>query len=304
MAEGYYPEFYLKKRQRERVYSWIWTGAKFLAVIVVGLLGALVFYRTVILPRNAGSGATEKQASERGELRTQQRLDDLNRTSAQNSAAAVQEPAAKAPDLDGIEYSRSLPDVNVSVEAGSLEGAAVTGNTPAPPDDNNAVMGPDAGGPAAGASGGDTSGTAGSQPAPKEIPSAAKPETVKPKEQPKQEKPVEKPKTEKPKAQEKPAETKPVEKPKADSGDSAAAKSGPESFSFNVYAGGYLTREAAESHKGDLSTVGMSGSVQEKGGKFLLYIGSVSDIDEANALKSKLQKNGFDMAFVTRKSKH
>ena len=315
----YYPEFYLRKRQREQSY-------RRTTVVVVGLLvfvalGAIVGYviYNAIATRSTPPGATPQLAEQQQQLQTAEQLasSSVPEDVLQNTE---QQPTV---DLSSVSYSESFPQVDVKLEGAAAkpegeetaETAGEAGTEPAvgrEPEgaDPNAVV-PSAENTAEAAQPSDQDTRVGSvTPSDDET---RKLEQAKRQEQAKREaekreaakKAEEKKKREaarkKQAEEEKAAAAKAEEKPKDDSVRAPATKSG--GYSYTVYGGTYLSSEEAEKDKAKLSAIGLSGTVIHTAGDYLLLVGRLDDQDSAAALSGKLRSSGFGSAFVTRKSK-
>jgi cell division septation protein DedD len=322
MANRYYPEFYLRKRQRDAVYKRVTTVAGTLLIIAVGVFIGFLLYKNLVEPRRNEPGASPAAAVERTNLSTEQRLQDLAAEQARNSPeGGPSQTAGAAPKLDDVPYAQSFPEVSVGVAASGAAGAAPAG---AGPSADTAGGTSPAGGAGSGEAGtgvgqaspsggadttppatqpggqapGSTSGGSNSQ-AGRPQGSQAGNASEQPKEKPK-EKPKDKPK-EKPKEESKPAEPKP-------SGESQKPEEQPKpgqpaAYVYRVYAGSYASREAAEGRKSELGALGLSGSVIQSGGEYNLLVGQVDTLDSASALVNKLKGSGFSAAFASRKRK-
>jgi hypothetical protein len=296
MANRYYPEFYLRKRQREAAYKRITWGLGVVAFIAAGVFTGYLIYKNVVEPRQTQPGATPEAAAERTTLSTQARLAGMENQPVANAAPATELPGSAAPVLDDLPYEQSLPSVQVSVSAG---GAASTGATPAGAETPAAA---DAQQPLTG----DAAETPPPASAEPNVPNAAEtapPEAIKPPTTPQEAKkptPQEKPKD---KPKEEPKE-KPKDKPKEPAKPTTPAESKPSgngSFVYRVYAGSYASEEAAQSNRDQLKSLGMSGAVKQSGGEYNLFVTELTDLSAATALVNKLKSSGFGAAFASRK---
>ncbi len=301
MANRYYPEFYLRKRQRESAYKRITWGLGVLAFIAAGVFTGYLIYKNVVEPRQTQPGATPEAAEQRTIMSTQQRLEGLENQPIVDGAPAPGQLASAPPVLDEIPYEQSLPSVQVSITAGGL---TMPGSTPIPgatPADANAELTPaDSLLPEAqpAASGAQTPpGAADTVPPEASVPDTTPAEVKKPAppEKPK-DKPKDKPQDE---AKDKPKD-KPKETPKPPAPDTAKP-SGNGTFVYRVYAGSYASDEAAQTNRDELKSLGMSGSVNKIGGEYNLFVAELTDLSAATALVNKLKNSGFGAAFASRK---
>lgn len=293
MAQDYYPDFYLRKRQRERVYRGIGWGIGLLAVVGLGIFVAVIIWGNLLAPRKLQPGATPELASQRQDLETQQKLDEAAKQNLNAGTLAEQTADSQKFDLGTIDYASSFPLVQVGLggEGGSALPAADTSADPAegtaPTQDPASTAQQDP-------SAVNDIGAGTSTPAAPADKPAAKPED-KPTPEKKQEtakKPEEK--KPEPKKEEKKPEVKEEKKPEA-------AK--PAGYVYRVYAGSTSSRESAEKLKSEISSSGVSASIVQSGGDYLLLVGTLDDLDSAMALRNKLINSGFSGAFTTKKSK-
>lgn len=326
----YYPEFYLRKRQREQAY-------RRMTVVVVGFLILLAVFGVVgyiafnaIATRRTPPGASPQLAEQQQQLQT---AEQLASSSVPNDVLqnTQQQPAV---DLKSVSYSESFPQVDVKLEGAEAkpEGDATAAETPAEADPNAPAAGrePEAtASPAPDTAADETGDTTSKAEAPKPseqdtrvgsvTPSSnadddakRKADQLKRQEQAKREaekreaakRAEEKKKRELAKKKqaedEKAAAAKSNEK-KDDSVRAPATKSG--GYSYTVYGGTYLSSEDAEKDRAKLGAIGLSGTVIHTAGDYLLLVGRLDDQDSAAALSNKLHGSGFGGAFVTRKSK-
>jgi hypothetical protein len=300
MANRYYPEFYLRKRQRESAYKRVTWGLGILLLVAAGVFTGYLIYKNVLEPRKTQPGVTSDLANERTDLTTDAKLANLN---SQPTAAGDAQQSQAAPSLDQVPYGESMPLVNVGVDAGGASTAPATAatdgqaGTPAVTD-QTAPATADTTPPAAdstppAAPGADT--TPAVQPPTPVVP---KPDTAvrKPADKPK-DKPQDKPK-DKPKDQPKPA-VKPVEAAKPDAQPAAKGST----FVYRVYAGSFSSEEAAQQRKGELKSLGFSGTVSKGFGEYNLFVAELDDLADAAALAKKLKASGFSAAYSTRAKK-
>lgn len=279
MSDGYYPEYYLRKRQRDRVYGLV--TRLVMVVVLAGGLGCVAgfFIYQYLLPHRSEAGVTAEMADQRQELATEQKL--------QNSARAHTPPAEdpgltlKPTELSALTYADSFPMASVAL----MSKDSMASNSPSASEE---------------------------QPAPVAVPSGA-PETTPEPATPRDDAasaqepqkastvhaPEKKPEQAKNTEEKKPSEEKkPVKKdeaaPKNDAPSSSQAKT-----MYRVYAGSSSSKEQAESIKHELGTLGLSGSLIKSGPDYLVLIATVDEYSKAQALTSELQGKGFG-AFSTR----
>lgn len=300
MANRYYPEFYLRKRQRESAYKRVTWGLGILLLVAAGVFTGYLIYKNVLEPRKTQPGVTSDLANERTDLTTDAKLANLN---SQPAGADAAQQSAAAPSLDQVPYGESMPLVNVGVDAGGAGGAPATAGTDGqagadtPPDEtmpaatDTSPPAVDTASPPAPSA--DT--TPAVQPPTPVVPkpdTAAKKPADKPKDKP-QDKPKDKPKDQ-PKPTAKPAETaKPETQP--------AAKGS--TYVYRVYAGSFSSEEAAQQRKSELKSLGFSGTVSKGVGEYNLLVAELDDLAGAAALAKKLKASGFSAAYSTRARK-
>ena len=115
----YYPNFYLRKRQREQAY-------RRMTVIVVGLLifigiGAVVGYVAfnAFSTRRTPPGATPQLAEQQQKLQTAEQI----ASSSVPDDVLKQTAAAPPVDLKSVNYSESFPQVDVKLEGADAKPA-------------------------------------------------------------------------------------------------------------------------------------------------------------------------------------
>ena len=323
----YYPEFYLRKRQREQSYR-RWT------IVVVGLLvfvglGAVVGYIAfnAFATRRTPPGATPQLAEQQQQLQTAEQL------ASSSVPADVLENTAQQPsvDLSSVSYSESFPQVDVKLEGAQAKAEGDSSELPAEADATDQP--PAVGREGEAAAGSDTTtapvtdatDNTAEAPKPSEQDSRVgsvtpsdddarrKADQLKRQEQAKRE-------AQKREAQKKADEKKKRElakqkqadedkaaakladaKPRDDSVRAPASKSA--GYSYTVYGGTYLSSEEAEKDRAKLGALGLSGNVIHVAGDYLLLVGRLDDKDSAAALSGKLRGSGLGSAFVTRKAK-
>lgn len=288
MDKEYYPDSYLRKRKRDTTLMRVFIVLRTVGIIGVALVAGVLLYNYVLKPMRTPPADGEQMAAQREELETQQRLDEANKekapaaTPTQESASEAAEnasssgsvePVLTANVLSEIDYSNSLPLVQVSLH-GSNDGNADIGESVKDEPAEAVNETPDAtGAPDERLSRDDEPATddkpAESQTKPAETKPADKPET-KPKEEPKVE-----------------------EKPKTNTGGK---------YRWKVFAGFYDSTSEAEGKAKDLGALGLKASVEKSGPQYILVVGVLDDKDAAEALRNKLVSNGFG-ANVIRLSK-
>jgi len=339
----YYPEFYLRKRQREQAYRRV--TAVIVGVLIFLAIGGGVGYfgfnwwKT----QHTKPGATPELAAQQQQLQTQQQL-----ASAQVPKDVLQNtPTQPSVDLGAVKYSESFPQVGVKVgntAPKSGDQATAVGDKAGAGDQNGATDQP----PAVGRDGdqGQASDSTATPPADNSSASTPPPDTnsavaappvspeqrVTPTDSDAAKRKLEEQKREdeakrtaqkredarhkadqqkrdelKKQADEDAKLTAPPKSEKADAKDDKSVRA-PVSkqsagYTYTVYGGTFLKQEDADKARGDLSALGLSGSVIKVGGDYLVRVGSFEDQDSAAALSSKLKGSGLGGAFVTRKAK-
>lgn len=283
MGDSYYPEYYLRKRRKDRVYALV---TRLVAVLViVGGLGCAAGFLTwqyVLKPRKAGSGITQQMADKRQELATQQKLADAQRQPAADPAV-LQTVDYQPTQLSALSYAESMPFASVGLlsSGGTAAGGAADASQAAPPVPDTTP--PPASPPPAEAT-------------PVELAPAARPEPEVAKQQDKPQDTQTKEAAAKPepkkeeKKEEKPQQAPPTPPP----APPAAAEQ-----VFRIYAGSASSKEEADNMSQRLSSLGLSGSVVRNGGDYLVLVASVPEFSQAEALTSDLRGKGF-AAFSTR----
>ncbi|MBN2082455.1 SPOR domain-containing protein [bacterium] len=286
----HYPDFYIKKRQRDQRYrriTQIVVGTA-LFVIIGGVAGFLM-YKHIIQPKRQPPASTEQLADERQQLETQSILADADRSST-TSSEGTETPAGNERvnlELEDIEYDPSFPDVHVGV-VGSDAPAAIpvdmevdaeaaeetpataaesAAETPAQPETSTS--------PPTSNSDSGTNNTGNSnviEPPPSNTEENKPAETAKPADE-----------------EEKPS-PKPEEEQVQPTGD----------YVYKVYAGSYHSREGAEKAQRDLQALGYQSQVIESGPDFLVKVKTFTDYEQARAIMQKLIDSGYGTAFATR----
>ncbi len=304
----YYPEFYLRKRQREQAYrrATVVTVGSIVLLLVCAVVGYFVVM--ALNSRQTQPGATPELADRQQELKVQERLDNA---AVPEDVLASAEPVAPV-DISAVGYSESFPQISVKLE-GAAPKEVQSAETAAEKGAEDAQQPPAVGREPE--SGSDT----GAAPpveekkekvadspvdrvTPKDDEAARKAEQTKRQEQAKrlaQKREAEKRAEEEKRRddEQKAADSKPAPPKKSE----AAAKT--PSYSYTVYGGTYLSSAAAESDRAKLGAIGLSGNIIETAGDYLLMVGKLDDSDSAAALSGKLKGSGFGGAFVTRKAK-
>jgi cell division septation protein DedD len=283
-GDGYYPEYYLRKRKRDRTYSII---TRVVAMLVVGggsaILAVFLLFQYVIIPKRSKAGVTSEMAVDRQELSTEQKL---------AAAALEHEPAPvpteqKAIELSSLPYSDSMPGTAVTIQglpAWSVDGV-VSGSESDPIADKRASS-----------VSGDIVGVPGEPSDSSTTPEKLIPaEPVgKPEKNQDEAKPAKKPES-------KQAETKKIEKkaeaPEKKEPTPAPAK--PETTVYRVYAGSAADKAAADELKSKLGGLGYGGTIIKSGPEYLVLVETLEDFDKARALSGELQGRGFS-SFTTR----
>jgi len=307
----YYPEFYLKRRQKHLAYMRVTVTTVVLAVIALGVMAGVYFFNSFIAPRRTDIRPNRVMADEKTRLQDQVKLDNSQPAVGADASQTVAE--ASKLNTSELAYSQSYPAISVGLaglEAGQAEPASGLEDAAGLPEGTTLPGSEPVSGEASAPSPAGANRDAGA--------SDAAPPVVK--DSAEAEKPASKPQGSTTKPPSKPSETSktesnkqkdsPAKKPEASSEASkppkevkpAAESTG--AVEFKVYAGKFLSREDAEKGKKELAGVGFSGTIIDtKAGDFVLLVGSVDDYEKASALKSKLSESGFGGSFVTRKKK-
>ena len=273
MEDGYLPDYYIRKKQRDRMYTNVWKAVCAVVVIVAAIfVGNFAFNSIGISLKNRGLPAVNAEhADELNSLKTEQRISDaMNSQSSRSPAPAedipqepggsIAESAAGQPvgqgqsvinaDLSQIDYAESFPLVTVSLEAGSQPaetGKAESGSTPAR----------DSAAPPA-----NTDSTKVKTDQETENPAAVPDEL--PKQKPQQ----------------------PVLSNKV----------------YHIYVAEVRTRDEAEAVNSKLAEHGYKGEIIFQEPNFLVKVMKTSSLDEASALEDRLKELGFS-PFTTRSSR-
>jgi hypothetical protein len=292
MAEKYYPDFYLRKRERDsryRRYSSLVIGCVLVAVVggVLGYLGYVHLLQPSRLPQTAADLADEKRDLEQEQL--------LGSGSTPAAEAPVSDDSALDPsgepgidDLSDVEYSPSMAGVTVEVEGGSVDDGSV---------DSAGEAAPGGGATESVADGGDEGGEeAPTPPAEQAGEDTFSPETESSGAAPSGESAA----PDAPADQGRDADTDVGDgsDDAAESADDGSATDGPV---FKVYAGSFSSRESAETAKADLSKLGLQGTIIEMELEHLLHVATLDSYESAEALQAKLVASGFASAFATLK---
>jgi cell division septation protein DedD len=284
MAKEYLPDSYLRKRQRDARLRRMRDLGAIVLIMAAAIISGYFIYNRLILPKRsaAGAGVTEEMAQQRQDLSDRQQVAEPNTSTlngGSNNAAGQQQliPAMADADLSTLNYTSSFPLINVSVEAGASGDQRVKAELPAEAEKpTEQTLAEDA--------------VAAEKPA-EQKPTATdekkdgqpKPKDNKPEDKPVTDKPVEKP-------ADKPAETKP------------AANTSSSSVVYKVYAGAHNSQADAEKQVKDLAAIGLNGKVIESKPNYLVYVGSFSKFEEAEALRDRLKSSGFS-AFASKTKK-
>lgn len=269
----YYPDYYLKKRQRDAVFNRVWKTVIVILVIALGIGVGYIVYTQIFVHLKQPPDNTEQLAGLKGDLEAKQKLQSAASQVPPDVSGETKEQLAAETDLEKIDYAQSFPQINVSV-SGSDVAAGSAGET-----GQGAATTP-----------------AGNEPEADSSPGTGEP----PKAQSEQA-------AEQTKGQQKP-ETKETKK-ETDSGSSESAgssgsvASGPPSYEYKIYAGSYSSQGSADEGKRGLSALGLTGKIIRNGADYNLLVGTLGDYDAAVALREKLVSSGYDNSFVTRKTK-
>ena len=309
-GDGYYPEYYLRKRKRDRVYSNISRTALFIVVAAVGIACGFLLFHYVGHRAPVPAAGLKEMADKRQEIGNEQKLAATAQDRPPQAPTADYSPVA----LDKLQYSdTSLPVTSVSLQRPGQAATTAPTAAAAPEKTGNAPK-PGAGGDAAGG----TSGTL-QTPPPTPAQGMAVPPTAKP--------PVAKPlpadpnaakaasaaaktaeKKPDPKPEKKPADavktpktdaTQPKPEPAKPAAKDVKAVTPPTKTMYHVYGGRATSKDQADKLKRDLSSQGYAGSIIKSGGDFLVLVATLDDVNKADALTEELHKRGFD-PFSTR----
>jgi hypothetical protein len=308
---GYYPESYLRKRQRD-------TQARRVLMLVIGLLllaavGTPLAWFVKHQLANAAGGreiATPLLAEEKQELERDRKISAATDQDWALQAGALQGTVpVKAPALSEIDYTPSASGLSVRLEGVSSADAGVLGAQVDPalaPEPDAALAGgaDEAGGAETGRQPvQDPPAAAAAKPAADDDKKAgqadkdvkkSEPQKTAPKDSTKQESAAKNKYT--------PSDKDKQDKPAADEDAKVETQPGNEA-EFKVYAGSYQTAEAAAEAKKSLSAIGLTGSVISDEAGHRLYVTKVSELRSANALVEKLRESGFGSAYITHRRK-
>jgi hypothetical protein len=314
-GDGYYPEYYLRKRKRDRMYTIVWRTI--FAVVVVGGLGALcgfLGFHYLWQPHQNPAGVTKELANTRNEIGTEQKLAQA----AQDRPPTDANPQYAPVDLKKLQYSdSSFPATSVSLQGiGSAPaGGQPAGSAPAEPPAAGQEPGTtaDSGAPGSGDSGTlqtpPPAGSAAAVPPPAPRPPDSAPAQAPPA------KPDEAKAAADKAAEKKAADAKKAQADKDKAAKEAAAKEAkdqkdtkpardakddktvqPGKTVFHVYGGSAISKDKAEAMKQQLSTIGFSGQIvppKTPGSDYLVLVAEVDDYTKADALAGELRKHGF-----------
>jgi hypothetical protein len=267
--QEYYPEYYLKKRQKDAIFNRIWKTVAVVVIVGLGVAAGYLVYKQIVEPRRQPSDNTTALAGLKGDLEAQERLNNAASQEPPDDVNETTRQMAQETNLDEIDYVQSFPQVHVSV-AGSNQPVNRGTNGAAsadPAGDNNE-------------SGSSAAGNDSQQQDAAESP-AKEPE-------------------QKPKADDSARqgeESQPEEKPKP------PKPAGPPTYEYKIYAGSYPSQTAADEGKRGLGALGLTGSIIKNGADYNLLVGTLTNFEAALALRSKLESSGYGGSFVTRKTK-
>jgi hypothetical protein len=290
-----YPEFYIRKRQREETYRrtvQIVVGVAIL--IIIGGVGGFFLYKYVLQPVRQPVPEAKELADERQQLATQNALSQVPSQQPEKTqpAGGGKEGQQIVADLGNIPYDPSFPGVHVGVEGSNtsvaLEGAEAEQDeadsnsgavdqqdqsAPTPPSGREQSDSLDRASQQAAANSTTNTGNSGTGTQQKNDQDSEDASKTKPPAN----------------AEDKEPESKPaVEEP------------GTGEMVFHVYAGTYATRDAAETAKKDLQALGFQGNIITVGSEFHVRVASLDDFERASAIRQKLIDSGFTKAFATR----
>jgi cell division protein FtsN len=299
MSDGYYPEYYLRKRKRDRVYALV-TRLVVVAVLAGGLgsIGGFLTYQYVLKPKKQAAGVTEQMADQRQSLATAQKLSE-----AAKSATAIpvegQTPIEFQPtQLSELRYADSMPLASVSL-LGSTS-AQIDRNTTQPatePKDSSASASMSNGSDSVDASVSQTQESASS--------GVVSSSSAAVSQSPSTSQPADSAQTRAAQKATDGSTPKPTDKPKGSVQETqpAATDTPPQKptseQAYRVYAGITSSKEAADELRGKLTSVGLSGTVIKSGGDYLVLVATVPEFSQAEVLTSDLKGKGFS-SFSTR----
>lgn len=289
MSNPKYPDFYLRKRQREQRYRTIMYWAKISLGGILGIGIGLILYFTYLHPTKRSPVDSGQQGATLQEMEQEDAIANAAQPEAmpgQSNESVTVTPVNLAPqNLSEIEYSGSFPVVNVgllaSVSAESLtrrqeetdsspatdvdedtteetDPHEITEANPTPPEDTQEGSLLD------------------------EVAAADEADSVEPEP------------AETAEATEGTTEQAADEEPAEDPTPPAAADK-----VFHVYAGYFDSESSAKDAAGELSGIGLQGSVIFTEPMWSVKVASYDDLGKAQALHNKLLANGFNRAFYT-----
>jgi len=270
--QDYYPEYYLKKRQKDAIFNRVWKTVIVLVIVTLGIAAGYLIYKQIVEPRRQPSDNTSALAGLKGDLEAQERLQRAASQVPPEDVDQATRQLAQEADLDQIAYVQSFPQIHVSV-AGSNQPVNRQGGTPNPGDSVGNEPEADAGDspPTSPAENPDSARDSGGSSAGRE-------------------------------RQDEPAAQK--ENKDAEPAKPAAAKpEGPPSYEYKIYAGSYPSQNAADEGKRGLGALGLTGSIIKNGADYNLLVGTLENFDAALALRKKLEDSGYGSSFVTRKTR-
>ncbi len=282
---SHYPDFYVKKRQREASYRRTVGFVVGIAIVVLaGIAGGYFVVWKLVLEPNRAVQTPAQLAAERQQLTLAEAREEI---SSEGDIAALAEPGSHTEagpqvasgNVDDVPYSPSFPAMQVAVGTSDTPASAEPDEVPggdaedenvdphAIADDSASTTAPD-----------DSESTP-----PPSTPPASSPAE-----------PVIEPDT----------GTSTTPAPEASSDDDQELEQPSGATVYNVYAGSYNSRSDADRYKEQLATLGFQANVvvieSESRSDYLLRITTLEDYAAAGALKGKLVDSGFGSAFVTR----
>lgn len=268
----YYPEYYLKKRQKDAVFNRVWKTVIVLFIVALGVAAGYLIYKQIVEPRRQPSDNTSALAGLKGDLEAQERLQNAASQAPREDVDEATRRLAQETDLEEIAYVQSFPQIHVSV-AGSSQ--PVSRGSDATAADGGPAATTEADGDAA--SGSDSSGNVeGNGDGGENASSAAQQEDSSAKQTEEEKEPV------------KPAAVKPA---------------GPPSYEYKIYAGSYPSQGDADEGKRGLGALGLTGTIIKNGADYNLLVGTLENFEAALALRKKLEDSGYGSSFVTRKTR-
>lgn len=282
---SHYPDFYVKKRQREASYRrTVGFVVGVVIVVLAGIAGGYFVVWKLFLEPTRAVQTPAQLAEERQQLETAEALEEI---ASEGSIAPLADPGAQAEaglqiasgDVDDVPYSTSFPAMQVAV---------ATSDTPASAELDEALDGTGESDSADPHAVDDDSASTAAQDDSESATPASTPPASSPSE------PATTPDTSTPATSTPEASGDDVQEPEVPSGTTV----------YHIYAGSYNSRSEADRYKEQLATLGFQASVvvieSESRSDYLLRITTLEDYSAAGALKGKLVDSGFGSAFVTR----